>query len=807
MKRWRALRALARIELRQLARHRGRSALIALLIAVPVAALVGGGALVATTTRTSAEWKATVLGRATLRIDAGSPSELAAARASLPPDARVEPLSSGHQEVRVRGRRLLARSFGLESDALEPRGLAHGFLRVVAGRAPTARGEVALSPTVTGGLGLAIGDDVELASGTARILGTVVDPEDLDLPVVLTLASSEAPASSRAVGAPSLLVGLDGPSEPVVERLRAAGRRVTTRAELPDSDPFETLVLFVFGSFGFFEAALVIAAAFAVGLRRRQREIGLAGSIGATSAGLRAAVALSSIVLAIVGGTVGVAVGRTAAWLLHPFLDGWNGRLNGPLEAPSWPMAAAFALGIVTATGASAWPARTAARLPIRIALGGRRPPPEGTTRLIAIGSTMVVVGFGSMLAGGGRSGPVAGIALVAGSVTSVLGLGIASPWLLQRGARLAGRLPVAWRLAVRDAGRFRARNGPVVTAVLAGLSISLWLAAFVASIERAIEHDPSLRDDVLVVEGPEAEAVGRELARALDGVARAPLRALHVNGTVARAVVASEDGAAALDGWIACGGAELARALDADEGARDLRAGRLVVLADDVELEGTVAVRTAAGLAGRVPAVARRPTQAVRGPRFVVDPDALARAGWRAGPPPGSTLMPWLVRLPGAIDDDTIERARAIAARATATTIDAACLHASPPRRFSLVAVVLCFTTGLIVILVATALSSVESAADAHTLHTLGAAPWLHRRHLAARAGYLAFLGGVLAVPGGLLPALGLLPLSNLPLEFVWPWREMAVCLFVFPAIAYAVTWTFVVARGARAPVRLARD
>ena len=43
------LRALLRIELREMHRHRKRTALLALLIAIPVAAVVGGSILARTT--------------------------------------------------------------------------------------------------------------------------------------------------------------------------------------------------------------------------------------------------------------------------------------------------------------------------------------------------------------------------------------------------------------------------------------------------------------------------------------------------------------------------------------------------------------------------------------------------------------------------------------------------------------------------------------------------------------------------------------------------------------------------------------
>ncbi len=68
-------------------------------------------------------------------------------------------------------------------------------------------------------------------------------------------------------------------------------------------------------------------------------------------------------------------------------------------------------------------------------------------------------------------------IGILSGAVLGVLGFGALSPWVLEKLGLMAPRLPVALRLAVRDTGRFRSRNGPVVTAVLAGLAASIALA------------------------------------------------------------------------------------------------------------------------------------------------------------------------------------------------------------------------------------------------------------------------------------------------------------------------------------------
>ncbi len=241
--------------------------------------------------------------------------------------------------------------------------------------------------------------------------------------------------------------------------------------------------IFLLGSLGFVEAALVVAAAFAVGLRRRQREVGLLAATGAGAGDVVTAILVSAALLSLLGGGLGAVLGIGVAALLHPHLDAWTGRSIGPFELAVPQLVGTVLLGLATAV-ASAWlPARAAARMPVRLALSGRRPQPIGARKWLSSGSVMVLIGLGLTLIAPHFDGPLSVTANLTGAVLGVLGFGACSPWLLERLARSAGRLPLPWRLAVRDAGRFRSRNGPVVAAILAGVAVSVTASAVLASI------------------------------------------------------------------------------------------------------------------------------------------------------------------------------------------------------------------------------------------------------------------------------------------------------------------------------------
>lgn len=800
MRRIRALRALARVELRQLRRHRGRTLLVLLLVAVPVAAVVCGSTLVHIAEATGEERAIAAMGRADLRVDGADTYEkFQRIRAALPSEAEIERWFVGIETVRTPGRRLRARLHALSPDALEPGGLAAGALVMQAGRAPVNAGEVALSRSLMSDLELSIGDEVTLAYGVARsITGIVCDPEDLDAPLAL-----RTPAHVEYRGAHLLLAQLSAAdAEGAAMRLRAEGFEVSTRPERSaEQDGLGVTVVFAVGALGFFEAGLVIAAAFAVGLRRRQHEIGLLGSIGAPTWEIALSMVASAVIVALLGGALGTSIGLSGAAAAHPFLDGWLRRQNGGFEVPSGQIVAAVLLGALAAALAAALPARRAARVPIREALSGRRPAPTRSQGWLALGSLMLFAGVALVMLAPRDHPATATLGIIGGPILMIVGLGACTPWLLDRLAQWAAPLPVAWRLAVRDAGRFRSRNGPVVTAVLAGMSVSVAAAVVVASVESAIDaFPPPYRDDQLLIEGPGAEDVARRLREALPVIGASPLMATYARGEPVRARWSGSDASGGRREWVACGGMDLLRALSAEGAEEDFRAGRLIALnpprdASELALTAWLTGRRIDG-----PAVAKFAlNQPVAAPLFALNEASLERLGLASGPPLNSSLVPWLVRLDAPVTKSAIARARLIAAASRGATIDGAILQERPARTFYYGALLVCGLMGMTIIAVASALTSAESAGDERVLHTVGAAPGMMRTHLAARAAYLAFLGCALSVPAGLITALALFDTVNFPLAFVMPWRDVVITALGFPLAVFAGAWLAGMRRRAR--------
>lgn len=802
MRRLRRLRALLHIEWREMKRHPRRTGLLALLIAVPVAAVVGGASLARTTHQTLEEKRRQAVGAADLLVE--RPESLEERRAL---DALLGTLldeATATATARWTTGSVRSRSgvqLQVEEVAIAPReaALAASFFDFPRGGPPQNAGEVALSSALLAALALGLQNEVLLEyGGWRRIVGEVRNPEALDQPFLLRTAAAvehRGDVYSLAAMPPSRI-------ESTAAALRRAGHEVLLRHEVQTSADEATWAVSVLGAIGFFEASLVLAAGFLIGLRRRQVEVGLVAAAGATPRAIGVAILLSSVLLALVGGLLGAASGALGAAVAHPFLDGLNGRSNGPLELHWLAVASALCVGVLAALLAAVIPAVQASRRPIKESLSGRRPQRERSFAFGLVGAACVLVSLCLLFFAPRNPPALGGTAIVGGSVLGVLGFGIASPTLLTVLARGAARLPLAWRLAVRDAGRFRGRNGPVVTAILAGMSMSVTVALLTASIERLIDELPqTYRGDQLLVTGPAAAGLAETLQTELGAIAAAPLQAAYLGAEPIRVRLPGSD-PQERGQWLAVGDAALLRALGVDERPPQ-SSGHLLQLSGPGgrplegrgDEEGPAAYfELSTWRIGEVLeplSATEAPTdQLTSSPLFFVDSATAEARGWTAGPPLDRTVTPWLVRLADTVSPQNLELARRAAAGFAGTSIDAQLLERRPARGFYLATLALCVLTGLIVLLVATSLSAAESKPDEAVLEALGADPGVQRHHRASRAAYLAALGCGLAVPAGFLPIVGLLESANLPLEWVVPWRALALAAVGLPILIYVTGW-----------------
>jgi putative ABC transport system permease protein len=521
-------RSLTRLAWRDARRDRWRSLLIVVLVAMPVAGLGAAVTLFDTIAASPEERARDILGQADARIDGFGPTDgeiRDEVERRVPDGTKIEIRSFASDELLLPAQRVPVR---LTDSALEGDALSVGRYRLLDGRAP-GDAEVALTRRLLETTDLAIGDRVAFEGlGEVEVVGEALNREVLDdRRVIVAAGSLEDPAAPVEVDHREALVAfpsmhgdaasffLDDGNEAVAPEWGFWTREEILTSRFTDG---QRTVAVVVGGLAAVEVALIVGAAFAVSVRRRQRELGLLAAAGATTRHVRRVVLLTGGTAGVIGAVLGTVLGLIAMVVATPWLDMIAGREVAGLRIdPLWLLLVA-ALGIASTLAGAWWPARSVARLPITVALSGRRPSPSPSVRGLRAGIGLALVAVTVLALSVFVHGTALAWVFLAGSVLLVLAVGLSSPWLLEQLGRLAPRLPAGPRLALRDAARFRTRNGPVLTAAMAGLAASITVVTIATSVERSSGQEllPHLEAEVMQIQGaghaPAAEAIAAEL-------------------------------------------------------------------------------------------------------------------------------------------------------------------------------------------------------------------------------------------------------------------------------------------------------
>ncbi|MEV7012719.1 FtsX-like permease family protein [Streptosporangium sp. NPDC051022] len=526
-----ALLAALRISRRGIGRARARSALIVVMIGLPILATTA--MLTLSATREMSPWERLTmdLGAADARLaDTGVPVPV---RQNLT-GASWEPVGKRRQDLQGRARILtqaevqalagaggrivpLTRFYGeywtgdaynevpvWEADPRDP--MTNGMFPLVRGRYPQAADEV----LVTVPMKTAVGTTIRYTRGDVpkRVVGTVVGQQAVLGETIIGLPGSLLSASARRSAERFWL--LDAPA-PVTwkETLRfnRGGMAVLSRAVLNDPpssaergrtmldglyDPdavrtdVNGILTTVLGmTLAVIEVVLLAGPAFAVGIRRRRRELALISAQGGSARHLKLVVLADGLTLGLAAAVLGVALGVGVARGIVSYVGVWPAGELGPFEVPAGQVALVAALGVVSGVVAAVAPAVQAARTNVVAALAGRRAEVRDRAGWPLLGLVLLVAGIAAMVYGIWGSG----VMMFLGGVLGLLGLVMTTPWLVRRIGGLAGGLPLPLRLVVRDASRNRGRTAPAVVAVLAAAAAFSTVAVGVASAYRMDEE------------------------------------------------------------------------------------------------------------------------------------------------------------------------------------------------------------------------------------------------------------------------------------------------------------------------------
>lgn len=859
-----------RIARREARRNKGRSLLVIAMLGLPALGLSFAATVYDMNELTPAEQLDRELGRYDARVqwvadgpltqapdgngfhfDAEPRKALGTTAAELlrvlPAGSRVTPVTGDFIEVYT-----TAGVIGVSNrllDVADPQ-LA-GMVTVVEGTAPRGSGEIAVNARLARRLDLGLGSTLRTVrpDRTYQVTALVEFPGDLTDTMVMPSAENPDGFPTFLVDTPEPLLWAD------VQQLNTHGLVVRSRAVVLDPPPTDPRFLYGGGanveelSLGvvligliILEIVLLAGPAFAVGARRRSRDLALVAATGGTPAHLRRIVLADGIVLGLAAALGGIVLGVAAATALRPLIEEHliDARVGG------WRFLPLAQLGIVVlavGTGllAAMVPAFTAARQSVVTVLAGRRGVVRSRKRWITLG--LVMAAAGAVIAILGALASQVNV-ILGGLVVGELGLVLLTPALVGLISRTGRWLPLAPRIALRDTARNRGSAAPAISAVMAAVAGAVAIGAFIGSEARNAydNYDPQLPLGHFAVGFPSEEDRRPDTAKVLAAIREAvPGADPHMFSRVACAgpaepgkrdcgaypvlpaaercpawvnpqpdvptepdrddprcrgysgnwsfYVAVDDGSG-LSALTSAPPAELA------EARAVLAAGGIVVDDPRYVVDGKVAVALVDGppvddpyALPTVPVPAAVLTGDDMAASFVVSPDLVRKAGLAVRP--GDVAASYDHVLTDRETEQLTGRLREVNGDLSLT------VERGPQFREEPIIWILGVIAALVALGaagVATGLTAADSRPDLATLGAVGASPRVRRLLSLSQSGVIAGLGAVLGVLAGLGTAWALIAAVNesrglahqdqIPMTLTLPWDTLAIVLSV-PLVA----------------------
>lgn len=408
--------------------------------------------------------------------------------------------------------------------------LAHGTFELLGGTYPTSDDEAAVSPTFGPGTTTVIGDRIVVGETELTVVGHIVRKADqwgdqlLVTPTTFDrLAHPDRGISYQLLAGPSWASSASWVNLVEVGATIGTDITVTTDAgwtfvrsdgetstqSRDDHDGYHStfdgryypsvttegsgtvlVPLLISIAFGV-QIALIAAAAFTIGVRRRTQEFGQLATLGANTGHTRRLVLFEAVLLGLLGTLAGTALGAGIAWKLIDaglFVDATSRYANDVRWVPlDWIGPAA--IGIL-AIAIAAWrPATEIARTHVLSALAGHQPagrPAKRTGRIGVLAFTVgvLVAALGLTLANSdgfyftGLSAALLIMLIVVGVLAMFVGALLTVGQLLSWVGQQADRFPLLPRLVARNADRNRARSWVVVGAFIATMAVPVLIGA-----------------------------------------------------------------------------------------------------------------------------------------------------------------------------------------------------------------------------------------------------------------------------------------------------------------------------------------
>ncbi|MEV7724627.1 FtsX-like permease family protein [Streptomyces sp. NPDC087917] len=542
--------AALRIARRDAWRAKGRSSLVLAMIALPIVGVSAIDLTVRSAELTAKQMLTRQIGAADARVSLGlggsplfqtpkaesyapvggfdkyqpGPEQDGAALATAIP-AGLRTVRDSTVRAKVHTRHGLLDTTLRELDVRDP--LVEGLLTLDRGRFPDGSGEVVATNAFLEASGLFVGSSVTPRGsltphkivGAYELPSSLKDQQILALPGAL-LADYQKGHVAAGMSAPqpqeSFLVSVAGGGGftwNMVKETNAKGGVVESRSVIlnPPADSevplykqepknryeavanasgklAERAVVATVVGLAMLEICLLAGPAFAVGARRSHRQLGLVGANGGDRRHIRAVVLSGGVVIGAAAAVVGTALGMALTFGLRPVLEEQIGaRFAGFTVRPAELLGIAL-LAVVTGLLAAIVPAVTASRQTVLASLTGRRGVRRANRILPVLG--LLAMASGAAVALYGSSSRISTTVVAGGSALAELGIVALTPTLVGLFGRLGRWLPLAPRLALRDAVRNRGRTAPAVAAVLAAIAGTVAVATYQNSQDVQARHE-----------------------------------------------------------------------------------------------------------------------------------------------------------------------------------------------------------------------------------------------------------------------------------------------------------------------------
>jgi putative ABC transport system permease protein len=482
-----ARRALSRWALRLAFREWKQRILIVLLIAVATTATVLGIAVASATPGTP---NAGIYGTASTLVQLpGTTPDLSGVIAKM--ERAYGPASVIYDQPIVTGQ-----ADGADLRAQDPNApYTRVLLALDSGRYPTTAGQVAVTSGIAQLYGLRIGSvwHVPVSAGASAgrafiVTGIVENPSNL-LDEFALVPPGQGPGLGSAQNVRIFLgVSLDSAAAAAAGDVIPKNATVTA-PEAPYTLVSPATIVLIISVLGLAFIGLVASAAFTVMAQRRQRALGMLASLGATERDVRFVLLVDGLVGGVLGAIIGGALGF-GLWLwYYPHLEIATAHRTDPLGLPWTAVVIGLLLAVATSVIAAAWPGRAVSKVPVVAAISGRIAAPHVIRRSLRPGLIFLAAGlFVLYFSGGWNGGGGDAYLIIAALIACVIACALLAPFVVDRLAQLAGRAPLATRLALRDLARYRSRSG----AALAAVSFAVFIAT-VTIVIASVRFDDAL--------------------------------------------------------------------------------------------------------------------------------------------------------------------------------------------------------------------------------------------------------------------------------------------------------------------------